>query len=84
MCEDSILGGFPHWIILTGFISHVFLVINSSANLIIYCILGPKFREQFFKYFCFKRTTIRAPQALSHPENQIEVKDEVLPKDPSS
>ena len=78
MCENSLLGGFPHWIILTGFISHVFLVINSSANLLIYCILDPKFREQFLKYFCFKKITIRAPQALINPENQIGAKDEVI------
>ncbi|XP_023347957.1 uncharacterized protein LOC111716716, partial [Eurytemora carolleeae] len=51
-CRDTQLMGFPVWSVIIGFISQVLLCINSSANLIIYCCLGAKFREVTLRYFC--------------------------------
>ena len=49
-CRESSLGGFPVWSIVLGFVSHVLLVINSSANLFIYCAIGAKFRAKCWAY----------------------------------
>ena len=46
LCKCSELGGFPVWVLILGFISPVFLVFNSSVNLIIYCIFSEKFRKE--------------------------------------
>ena len=54
LCKATLLGGFPLWAIFLGYVSHVLLVINSSANLIIYCIIGAKLRQQFSSYFCIR------------------------------
>jgi hypothetical protein len=48
-CQETDLGGFPTWSIALGFFSHVFLVFNSSINLVIYCMVGAKFRSVFFQ-----------------------------------
>ena len=50
--EMTILGGFPVWAILLGYISNVLMVINSSANLVIYFIIGANMREQLRKIIC--------------------------------
>ena len=50
ICRNSNLGGFPLWIIILGFISPILLVIHSSANLLIYCVFGTKFRQIFYSY----------------------------------
>ena len=34
------------WAILLGYVSHVLLVISSSANFYIYCIIGASLRTQ--------------------------------------
>ena len=39
-------GGIPVWAILLGYVSHVLLVISSSANFYIYCIIGASLRTQ--------------------------------------
>ena len=44
-CRCSNLGGFPVWILILGFISPLLLALNSSINLLIYCVFGTKFRE---------------------------------------
>ena len=44
-CRCSDLGGFPIWILILGFVSPVLLALNSSINLLIYCVFGTKFRE---------------------------------------
>ena len=49
-----ISGGFQIWEIYLGYISQVLLVINSSANFYIYCIIGANNREQFNLKFCCK------------------------------
>ena len=51
ICRNSILGGFPIWIIILGFVSHILLVINSSINLVIYCMFGKIFRQVFNSHF---------------------------------
>jgi len=56
-CKDTDLGGFPVWSILLGFFSHIFLVINSSINLLIYCLVGAKFRTVFCQVVCCKGPT---------------------------
>ena len=50
-CKETALGGFPIWIIILGFVSHILLVLNSMANLLIYCLVGTKFRKAFVKVF---------------------------------
>ena len=47
-CTHTDLGGFPAWSIALGFVSHVLLVLNSSINLMIYCLVGAKFRQVFW------------------------------------
>ena len=48
------LGGRPIWIILLGNISHVLLVLNSSANFYIYCVIGANLRHQLKMAICCK------------------------------
>ena len=50
LCRCSDLGGFPVWIIILGFISPVLLVLNSSVNILIYCIFGTKFKKVLASY----------------------------------
>ena len=38
-----------------GLVSNVFLVFNSSVNILLYCMFGKKFRQEFFKIFCRRR-----------------------------
>ena len=50
LCRCSNLGGFPIWILILGFISPLLLVINSSVNLLIYCVFGTRFRQVLYSY----------------------------------
>ena len=50
--QQTLLGGFPVWAILLGYISNVLMVINSSANLVIYCIIGANMRKQLRDILC--------------------------------
>ena len=54
-CKETLMGGFPMWSILFGFISDIFLVINSSTNLFIYYIIGSQFRKQFCRYILCRK-----------------------------
>jgi hypothetical protein len=58
-CQDTDLGGFPIWNITLGFISHILLVFNSSINILIYCMVGVKFRSLFYRNM-MRRKTVRA------------------------
>lgn len=51
-CRKAGYKGFPAWSIIAIYLSHVFLVLNSSINILIYCGLSSKFREEFCKIFC--------------------------------
>ena len=50
LCRCSDLGGFPVWILILGFVSPVLLALNSSINLVIYCVFGTKFRKVLSSY----------------------------------
>ena len=50
--QITIMGGFPVWAILLGYISNVLMVINSSANLVIYFIIGANMRQQIRNILC--------------------------------
>ena len=41
---------FPLWAILFAQFSHILLVLNSSMNSVIYCMVSSKYREQALKY----------------------------------
>ena len=70
-CKETLLGGFPLWSILFGFLSDIFLVINSSANLFIYCIIEAKFRKQFCRYiFCMRDSSAVPCRCLQSSEVQ--------------
>ena len=58
LCRCSDLGGFPVWIIILGFISQILLVINSSINLLIYCMFGTKFKQVLSSYIKCGNTEI--------------------------
>ena len=55
-CAETELGGFPAWIIFTGFLSEIALVINSSSIFLIYCLVGTKIKlaGRGSLSFCFK------------------------------
>ena len=42
---DSGQNGFPFWVLLFIPVSHLLLVVNSSANLLIYCLCNAQFRK---------------------------------------
>jgi len=52
LCSWTPLGGFPIWSIILGRISQVLLVVNSSANFYIYCIIGANHRKYFNIKLC--------------------------------
>ena len=68
-CRDTPLGGFPVWSIFCGFISHVLLVINSSANLFIYCIIGSQFRKKLCSYFSLPQCVHQLLRRDQEPPN---------------
>ncbi len=35
-------------------VSHVFIIVNSSVNFILYCLVGKDFREKLKSLFCAK------------------------------
>ena len=42
---------FPFWTWISLSVSHFLLVVNSSINVVVYCLLGSKFRNEFLKIF---------------------------------
>ena len=67
-CQHTDLGGFPLWSIALGFVSHVLLVFNSSINLLIYCMVGAKFR-QVFCHHILRRDTVQPCQCMQSTED---------------
>jgi hypothetical protein len=49
-CTQAGKKSFPLWALVVGYFSHFLLVINSSGNCLIYCMLSSKFRLQAVKY----------------------------------
>jgi len=45
-CEQAGKNGFPLWSLILISVSHLLLVLNSSINILIYCLLSSKFREE--------------------------------------
>jgi len=50
LCASIGKKSFPLWALVFGYFSHLFLVLNSSGNCLIYCLLSSKFRLQAFQY----------------------------------
>lgn len=50
-CQEAGLQAFPLWSLVTISLSHLLLVINSATNILIYCCLSSKFREECRKVF---------------------------------
>ena len=46
ICMEDGRQGFSLWSMVLITISHVLLVLNSSINILIYCLLSSKFREE--------------------------------------
>ena len=49
-CSKAGKKSFPLWALIVGYFSHLLLVINSSGNCLIYCLLSSKFRTQARRY----------------------------------
>ena len=49
LCSDAGKNEFPLWSLLCLSVAHFLLVVNSSINVVIYCLLGSKFRGEFVK-----------------------------------
>merc|ERR1711953_549770 len=50
-CSQARQRSFPMWAIITNYFSHFLLVVNSSVNMIIHCILNSAFRAEFIKLY---------------------------------
>ena len=57
-CLTSGQRGFPARSIATIHVSHVLLALNSAVNILIYCGLNSKFREEFMQLFTPKETPL--------------------------
>ena len=58
-CYDSGANGFPLWFWITSAFSELFLVINSSFNMFIYCLFNKKFRDVVKNLFAKYQKCIR-------------------------
>ncbi len=47
VCRKAGLKGFPAWSLVAVQSSHVLLVLNSATNILVYCGLSSKFRDEF-------------------------------------
>ena len=56
MVAGSSGDGFPVWNLLLGYASHVLLSFVPSANFLVYCLVGNKFRSNIIQHFCFLET----------------------------
>lgn len=59
---------FPWWpsdvMQIMVFLSHLLMILNSSVNFVVYCLVGQTFRKEMFKLFGMKKYA-RVPGALS-------------------
>eukprot|EP00090_Calanus_glacialis_P026311 TRINITY_DN41336_c0_g1_i1.p1 TRINITY_DN41336_c0_g1~~TRINITY_DN41336_c0_g1_i1.p1 ORF type:complete len:130 (-),score=18.97 TRINITY_DN41336_c0_g1_i1:3-392(-) len=63
--DEGFLGeGFPVWNHILGYVSHVFLCLVPTANFLVYCLVGNKFRMianiYIQKIFCCKYSPSQA------------------------
>ena len=49
LCIENGKEGVPFWILITNEFNKLMLVINSSANIIIYCCMNSNFRKRFLR-----------------------------------
>ena len=59
-CQAFGKRSFPFWAIITSQFSHLLLVINSSVNSLIYCMLSSKFRMQAWRHARSWASTFKA------------------------
>jgi len=55
---------YPNWMFILSPISHLFLVLNSSLNFLIYCFVGARFRVQFRRALSSCCTGRQSPELL--------------------
>ena len=48
-CSSAGSQPFPAWSLVVMCFSHLFLVVNSAINILVYCVLSTKFREEAWK-----------------------------------
>ena len=46
-CREAGFQGFPPWSLAAIYLCNVLLVLNSATNILVYCGLSSKFREEF-------------------------------------
>ena len=56
-CSNVGYYSFPLWALLFAQFSHILLVLNSSMNSVIYCMVSSKYRAQALKYLRAVKTT---------------------------
>ena len=68
LCAGTELGGFPAWIILTGFVSEIFLAVNSAATFLFYCLLGPRIKTCCFQEYNMQDMEVEMQSDICHTE----------------
>ena len=80
-CSNVGYYSFPLWALLFAQFSHILLVLNSSMNSVIYCMVSSKYRAQALKYLrsvkttfgqlygIFQRGTLWCQNQCSKPDN---------------
>ena len=56
-CQNKGYYSFPMWALLFAQFSHILLVLNSSMNSVIYCMVSSKYRAQALKYLSAMKST---------------------------
>ena len=70
-CVETDLGGFPMWSIILGFVSHVMLTLNSSTNLLIYCLVVSRLRKVLTRMLtCSSSSTPISCQCVTDSESE--------------
>merc|ERR1719318_41922 len=71
--DEGFLGeGFPVWNHVLGYVSHVFLCFVPTANFLVYCLVGNKFRMIAKIYICKNICNKDSPsQAISPHQGSL-------------
>lgn len=59
-CRAAGRRGFPAWSLVAVHVSHVLTAVNSAVNILVYCGMSSRFREEFGKMFCGKQAAAGA------------------------